>query len=127
MGESSLLEVEAMVKDFDGVGAGEDEPAVVVEAGEGVVEERVGFGRGDLDRGYEDGVRAKGFELGGEVRGLVACARDEDAFVFELEHLTTIVVRGDDYDVERCGDDDSELRRYFDFAGVTRLGCRAMR
>src|SRR5271170_3894217 len=100
-----------MVEDFDGVGAGEEEPAVVVESGEGAVEERVGFGWDDLDCGYEDGARAKGFELGGEVGGLVAGARDEDAFVFELEHLTTIVVRCDDYDAERCEIDDWELRR----------------
>jgi len=104
IGEPSLLQVEAMVEDFDGVGAGEEEPAVVVELGEGAVEKRVGFGRDDLDRWYEDGARAKGFELGGEVGGLVAGACDEDAFVFELEHLTTIVVRCDDFDVERCGD-----------------------
>ena len=75
------LELGTAVEGFDGVGAGEDEPVVGAETGEGGVEWGVGFGRGDLDSGDEDGGRAEGFELSGEVGGLVAGSRDEDAFV----------------------------------------------
>ena len=76
---------------FDGVGAGEEEPVVGAEVGEGGVEGGEGVGWDDLDGGDEDGGRAEGFELGGEVGGLVAGSGDEDAFVFE-GHLVVIVV-----------------------------------
>ena len=74
----------AAVKGVDGVGAGEEEPVVVfaswgAEAGEGGIECGEGGGRDDLDGGDEDGGCAEGFELGGEVRGLVAGSGDEDA------------------------------------------------
>ena len=74
-------ELGATMEGFDGVGAGEDEPVVSAEAGEGGVEGSEGGWGDDLDGGDEDGGRAEGFELGGEVGGLVAGAGDEDAFV----------------------------------------------
>ena len=91
MGHPVLWPTVALVEDFDGVGAGEEEPVVGIELGEGSIEGGVGFGREDFDGGDEDGGRAKGFELGGEVGGLVAGSGYEDAFVFE-GHLVVIVV-----------------------------------
>ncbi len=86
-----MEELGAAVEGFDGVGAGEDEPVVGAEAGEGGVEGGEG-GRGDdLDGGDEDGDCAEGFELGGELGGLVAGSGDQDAFVLE-GHLVVIVV-----------------------------------
>ena len=70
-----------MVEDFDGVGAGEEEPVVSVELGEGGVEGGVGCGGDDLDGGDEESGSAQGFELGGEAGGLMAGSGDEDAFV----------------------------------------------
>ena len=43
-------------------------------------------GGDDFDGGDEDGGRAEGFELGGELGGLVAGSGDEDAFVGEGRH-----------------------------------------
>ena len=91
MGHPVLWPTVALVEDFDGVGAGEEEPVVGIELGEGSIEGGVGFGREDFDGGDEDGGRAKGFELGGEVGGLVAGSGYEDAFVVE-GHLVVIVV-----------------------------------
>src|SRR5437899_1005364 len=42
------------VEGFDGVGAGEDEPVVGADGGEGGVERGEGFGWGELDGGDED-------------------------------------------------------------------------
>jgi len=75
------LKLSAAVEDFDGVRAGEEQPVVGAKAGESCVEAGVGFGWGDLDGGDEDGGRAESFELSGKLRGLVAGAGDEDAFV----------------------------------------------
>src|SRR6202042_303049 len=55
----------ATVKGFDGVGAGEDQPVVGAEAGEGGVEGGEGGRGGDLDGGDENGGGTEGFELGG--------------------------------------------------------------
>ena len=91
MGHPVLWPTVALVKDFDGVGAGEEEPVVVFELGECGIEEGVGVWRDDFDGGDEDGGRAEGFELSGEVGGLVAGSGYEDAFVVE-GHLVVIVV-----------------------------------
>ena len=91
MGHPVLWPTVALVEDFDGVGTGEEEPVVVFELGECGIEEGVGVWRDDFDGGDEDGGRAEGFELSGEVGGLVAGSGYEDAFVFE-GHLVVIVV-----------------------------------
>jgi hypothetical protein len=75
--------IAALVKDFDGVGAGEEEPVEGFELGESGVERGVGCGGDDLDGGDEEGCGSEGFELGGEAGGLVAGSGDEDAFFGE--------------------------------------------
>ncbi len=82
------------MEDFDGVGAGEEEPVVTFEFAQGCVEGGVGFGGDDLDGGDEDGCGSEGFELGGEVRGLVAGSSDQDAFVGQGWHPVGIVFAG---------------------------------
>jgi hypothetical protein len=77
------LEVAALVEDFDGVDAGEEEPVEGVELGQSGVEGGVGFGRDDLDGGDEDGDRFEGFELGREFGCLMQGAGYEDALVGE--------------------------------------------
>ena len=79
-------ELGSTVEGFDGVGAGEEEPVVGAEAGEGGVEGGEGRRGGDFDGGDEDGGRAEGFELGGELGGLVPGSGDEDALVGEWLH-----------------------------------------
>ena len=79
-------ELGAAMEGFDGVGAGEDKPVVTLtsggaEVGEGCVEGGEGGGGDDFDGGDYDGGGSEGFELGGEVGGLVAGSGDEDAFV----------------------------------------------
>ncbi len=76
----------ALVEDFDGVGAGKDEPVEGFQIGEGGVEGDAGLGWGDFDSGDEDRGRAEGFELGGEVGGLVAGSGDEDTDFSERVH-----------------------------------------
>ena len=91
-----LGEVEELgpaVEGFDGVGAGEDEPVVGSKAGESGVECGEGGGRDDLDGGDSHGGRAEGFELGGEIGGLVAGSGDEDAFIGQGWHPVSIVCR----------------------------------
>lgn len=86
-----VVELSAAVEGFDGVGAGEEKPVVRAEAGQCGVKSAEGGGGNDLDGGNEDGDRAEGFELSGEVGGLVAASRDEDAFVGESGHPVGIV------------------------------------
>ena len=85
------MQVQTLVDDFDGIGSGEEKPAITFELGEGRVKRGVGFRWDDLDGGDEDRRRAESFELGREVGGLVAGAGYEDAFVVE-GHLVVIVV-----------------------------------
>ena len=85
------MQVQTLMEDFDGIGAGEEKPVVTFELGEGHVVGGVGFGWDDLDGGDEDRRCAESFELGREVGGLVAGAGYEDAFVVE-GHLVVIVV-----------------------------------
>jgi hypothetical protein len=89
-----LREVEelgAAVEILDSIGAGEHEPVVGAEAGERGVKCGEGGGRNDLDGGDSHSGRAEGFELGGEIRGLVAGSGDEDAFVGQGWHPLGIV------------------------------------
>jgi hypothetical protein len=79
------------VEGFDCVRAGEDEPVVGAEAGQGSVEGGEGDGRRDLNGGDEDSGRSEGFELSGEFGGLVASSGDEDAFVGEGHQLGIVL------------------------------------
>ncbi len=62
------VELGAAMEGFDGVGAGEDEPVVGADSGEGGVEGVEGVGWGDFDGGDEDGRGAEGFERRRRVR-----------------------------------------------------------
>ena len=86
MGGSNWDGGQALVEDLDGVGAGEEKPVEDADVGEGGVEWGVGCGGDDLDGGNGHGGRAEGFELGGEIGGLVAGSGDEDAFVGQALH-----------------------------------------
>ncbi len=68
----------ALAEGFGGVGAGKEEPVVVVEVGEGGIERGEGGGLGEFDGGNEDGFEAGRAEGFGERRGLVRRASDED-------------------------------------------------
>jgi hypothetical protein len=81
------------VEGFDCVRAGEDEPIVSGEAGQGRVEGGEGDGWRDLNGGDEDSGRAEGFELSGEFGGLVAGSGDQDAFVGEGHQLGIVLPR----------------------------------
>ena len=59
------------VEDFNGVGAGEDEPVVGSKTGQGDIESGKRRRGGDFDGGNEDGDGASGFELRGEVGRLM--------------------------------------------------------
>ena len=87
---SEAEELGAAVEGFDGVGAGEEEPVVGAEAGEGGVETGEGSRGRDLDGRDEDSGRSERFKLCCEFGGLVAGSSDEDAFVGE-RHLGLIV------------------------------------
>jgi len=64
---------------FDGVGAGEEEPVVGGECGDGIVEGLEGGWGFKGDGGDEDGLDAERAQALGELRGLVGRAGDEDA------------------------------------------------
>ncbi|MCU1252324.1 MAG: hypothetical protein JWQ49_5353 [Edaphobacter sp.] len=81
----------AAVEGFDAVGAGEDEPVVGAEAGEGGVQGSEGGGGSDFDGRDEDGGRAEGFEACGEIGGLLAGPGDENALVGQGWHFVGIV------------------------------------
>src|SRR6185437_5833772 len=84
--------VATLMEDFDGVGAGEEEPVEIFEPCQCRVEGRICFGRDDFDGGDEDGDRAESFELNGKVGSLTAGSGNQDAFVIEDWHLSAIVV-----------------------------------
>jgi len=81
-----VQELSPAVEGFDGIGAGEDEPVVGAEAGEGGVECGEGRGGDDFDGGDRFGGCAEGFELGGEIGGLVSGSGDEDSLVGQGWH-----------------------------------------
>ena len=82
----------------DAVGAGEDDPLVFMRVLDDAPEFHEVGGRLDADGGQLPGIGAEGAQLPGEVAGLLAGARDDDAFSEKRTALEPVqlVAQGDD-------------------------------
>ena len=76
-----------LMKDVDGIGAGEDEPVIILKFDESRIERGVAPWGNDLDGGNEDRYGAQPFETSREIRRLMAGSGDENTFPVEGSHV----------------------------------------